>query len=69
MNMTTEGLDELDVRILEALQRNARSTFTELGSLVGLKAPAVRTGSSAWRHAATSPVTARSSTRAALVCS
>ena len=41
MNMTTEGLDELDVRILEALQRNARSTFTELGSLVGLKAPAV----------------------------
>jgi Lrp/AsnC family leucine-responsive transcriptional regulator len=41
MNLNTEGLDELDIRILEALQRNARSTFTELGSLVGLKAPAV----------------------------
>ncbi len=38
---STEGLDELDIRILEALQRNARSTFTELGTLVGLKAPAV----------------------------
>ncbi len=34
-------LDELDLRILEALQRNARSTFTELASLVGLKPPAV----------------------------
>jgi len=41
MNNVIEGLDELDVRILDALQRNARSTFTELGSLVGLKAPAV----------------------------
>lgn len=36
-----EGLDELDVKILDALQRNARSTFTELGAIVGLKAPAV----------------------------
>ncbi|MBV8602110.1 MAG: Lrp/AsnC family transcriptional regulator [Candidatus Eremiobacteraeota bacterium] len=34
-------LDELDVRLLDALQRNARSTYAELGSLVGLKAPAV----------------------------
>jgi len=34
-------LDELDLRILEALQRNARSTFAELGTLVGLKPPAV----------------------------
>lgn len=34
-------LDDLDLRLLEALQRNARSTFAELGSLVGLKAPAV----------------------------
>lgn len=34
-------LDDLDLRILEALQRNARSTFAELGTLVGLKAPAV----------------------------
>jgi len=34
-------LDELDLKILEALQRNARSTFAELGTLVGLKPPAV----------------------------
>jgi Lrp/AsnC family leucine-responsive transcriptional regulator len=34
-------LDELDLQLLEALQRNARSTFAELGALVGLKAPAV----------------------------
>jgi Lrp/AsnC family leucine-responsive transcriptional regulator len=37
----SDELDELDVRLLEALQRNARSTFAELGALVGLKAPAV----------------------------
>lgn len=41
MLMTNEELDELDLQLLDALQRNARSTFTELGSLVGLKAPAV----------------------------
>lgn len=34
-------LDELDLRLLEALQRNARSTFADLGNIVGLKAPAV----------------------------
>jgi|SRR5579884_1769599 len=34
-------LDELDLRLLDALQRNARSTFAELGSVVGLKPPAV----------------------------
>lgn len=34
-------LDELDIRLLDALQRNGRSTFAELGTLVGLKAPAV----------------------------
>ncbi len=34
-------LDELDLRLLDALQRNARSTFAELGILVGLKPPAV----------------------------
>jgi Lrp/AsnC family leucine-responsive transcriptional regulator len=34
-------LDQLDLSLLEALQRNARSTFAELGALVGLKAPAV----------------------------
>ena len=34
-------LDELDFRLLDALQRNGRSTFAELGALVGLKPPAV----------------------------
>ena len=34
-------LDELDISLLEALQRNARSTYAELGALVGLKAPSV----------------------------
>jgi Lrp/AsnC family leucine-responsive transcriptional regulator len=34
-------LDELDLQILEALQNNARSTFAELGVVVGLKPPAV----------------------------
>jgi Lrp/AsnC family leucine-responsive transcriptional regulator len=36
-----DELDDLDVRLLDALQRNARATFAELGSLVGLRAPAV----------------------------
>lgn len=35
------ALDELDIGLLEALQRNARSTYAELGALVGLKAPSV----------------------------
>jgi Lrp/AsnC family leucine-responsive transcriptional regulator len=39
--MINDELDELDLAILDALQRNARSTFTELASIVGLKAPAV----------------------------
>ncbi|GAC1545418.1 MAG: Lrp/AsnC family transcriptional regulator [Candidatus Velthaea sp.] len=34
-------LDALDLQLVEALQRNARSTFAELGTIVGLKAPAV----------------------------
>src|SRR5579875_2416098 len=34
-------LDELDIRLLDALQRNARATFAELGQVVGLKPPAV----------------------------
>ncbi|MDB5026346.1 MAG: AsnC family transcriptional regulator [Candidatus Eremiobacteraeota bacterium] len=34
-------LDRIDLRLLEALQRNARSTYAELGSLVNLKPPAV----------------------------
>jgi Lrp/AsnC family leucine-responsive transcriptional regulator len=34
-------LDDLDLRLLDALQRNARSTFADLGAVVGLKPPAV----------------------------
>ncbi len=34
-------LDELDLRLLDALQRNGRSTFAELADLVGLKTSAV----------------------------
>ena len=41
MMLMNGELDELDIQLLDALQRNARSTFTELGSIVGLKAPAV----------------------------
>ena len=41
MVLINEELDELDLQLLDALQRNARSTFTELASLVGLKPPAV----------------------------
>ena len=41
MIMVNDELDELDLQILAALQRNGRSTFAELGTLVGLKAPAV----------------------------
>ncbi len=37
MIATTEELDELDLQLLDALQRNARSTFAELGSFVGLQ--------------------------------
>lgn len=33
--------DDLDLQLLDALQRNARATFAELGAVVGLKAPAV----------------------------
>ncbi|MDQ6825660.1 MAG: Lrp/AsnC family transcriptional regulator [Candidatus Eremiobacteraeota bacterium] len=39
--LETSELDESDLRLLDALQRNARSTYAELGALVGLKAPAV----------------------------
>jgi Lrp/AsnC family leucine-responsive transcriptional regulator len=41
MIVANDELDELDIQILEALQRNARSTFAELGAIVGLKPPAV----------------------------
>jgi Lrp/AsnC family leucine-responsive transcriptional regulator len=34
-------LDRIDLRLLEALQRNARSTYAELGTLVNLKPPAI----------------------------
>lgn len=41
MIIANDELDDLDIQILEALQRNARSTFAELGAIVGLKPPAV----------------------------
>jgi len=34
-------IDELDVKLLAALQHNARSTYAELGDLVGLKPSSV----------------------------
>src|SRR6202790_1120423 len=34
-------LDRIDLRLLAALQRNARSTYAELGVMVNLKPPAV----------------------------
>jgi Lrp/AsnC family leucine-responsive transcriptional regulator len=37
----TPGVDQLDLQLLDALQRNGRSTFAELGELVGLKAASV----------------------------
>ena len=39
--IVSEDLDHLDLALLEALQRNGRSTFAELGALVGLKPSAV----------------------------
>ena len=39
--IVSEDLDQLDLALLDALQRNGRSTFAELGALVGLKPPAV----------------------------
>ncbi len=38
---THAELDRTDLRLLGALQNNARSTYAELGALVGLKPPAV----------------------------
>lgn len=35
------NLDQLDLQLLDALQRNGRSTFAELGEIVGLKAASV----------------------------
>ncbi|RRW39554.1 Lrp/AsnC family transcriptional regulator [Pseudomonas luteola] len=41
MKSKSPELDRLDWRILEALQRNARITSTELGKRIGLSQPAV----------------------------
>src|SRR3954447_5681187 len=39
--MAVESLDDLDLRILEALQENGRAGYAELGRTVGLSASAV----------------------------
>ena len=39
--MFESGLDEADRLLLDALQRNGRSTFAELAAVVGLRPPAV----------------------------
>jgi len=41
INGTGPGVDQLDLQLLDALQRNGRSTFAELGEVVGLKAASV----------------------------
>ncbi|NNM92450.1 MAG: Lrp/AsnC family transcriptional regulator [Candidatus Eremiobacteraeota bacterium] len=40
LSIAQSELDELDAVLLDALQGNARSTYAELGALVGLSAPA-----------------------------
>jgi Lrp/AsnC family transcriptional regulator, leucine-responsive regulatory protein len=39
--MNQANLDPLDLRLLDALQRNARSTYAELAAVVGLTPPTV----------------------------
>jgi Lrp/AsnC family leucine-responsive transcriptional regulator len=39
--MNGSDLDKLDLLLLDAMQRNARSTYAELGTVVGLRPPAV----------------------------
>ena len=41
MEYKQEILDEIDIQILERLQRNARTTWTELASDLGLTGPAI----------------------------
>jgi Lrp/AsnC family transcriptional regulator, leucine-responsive regulatory protein len=41
LNSSGPGVDQLDLQLLDALQRNGRSTFAELGEIVGLKAASV----------------------------
>ncbi|MBC5825798.1 MAG: Lrp/AsnC family transcriptional regulator [Candidatus Eremiobacteraeota bacterium] len=40
-SLNTAEIDELDLRLLDTLQQNARSTYAELAGLVGLTAPSV----------------------------
>jgi Lrp/AsnC family leucine-responsive transcriptional regulator len=42
MGQRKRGLDATDLNILAELQKNARASFTEIGLVVGLSAPAVR---------------------------
>jgi Lrp/AsnC family transcriptional regulator, leucine-responsive regulatory protein len=41
MEYKIETLDEIDIQILERLQRNARTTWTELAGDLGLTGPAI----------------------------
>ena len=41
MESKVEILNEIDIQILERLQRNARTTWTELANELGLTAPAI----------------------------
>ena len=40
-NNGSSSVDQLDLQLLDALQRNGRSTFAELGEVVGLKPASV----------------------------
>ena len=68
MVTTTDELDELDLQLLDALQSNARSTFAELGSLVGLKAPAVHDRVKRLEQRGYIRATRRNSTRSDSAC-
>ncbi len=41
LSTSSASVDQLDLQLMEALQRNGRATFAELGELVGLKAASV----------------------------
>lgn len=52
--MFLEGLDELDQKIVQLLIKNARMSYSEIGSLVGISRVAVKMYSSRWKNGASS---------------